>query len=99
MLTEIKRSDLRIVRELARGANDPGASFDQDGGPIGNGKGRLYVLLNQHDCDTGSANLDELFEDDADELWRKTCRGLIQHQDLRLTDQRPSNSKHLALAA
>lgn len=99
MVSEIKRSDLRIVRELARGANDPGASFDQDCGTIGYGKGRFYVLLNQHDCDTGSANLDELLEDDADELWRKTCRGLIQHQDLRRANQRPSNSEHLALAA
>jgi hypothetical protein len=99
MVSEIKRSDLRIVRELARGANNPGASFDQDCGTIGYGKGRLDVLLNQHDCDTGSANLDELFEDDADELWRKAGRGLIQHQDLRLPDQRSSNSEHLALAA
>ena len=99
MVSEIKRGDLRIVRELARGANNPGASFDQNCGTIGYGKGRLYVLLNQHDCDTGSANLDELLEDDADELGRETCRRLIQHQDLRLADQRPSNSEHLALTA
>jgi hypothetical protein len=99
MLSEIQRSDLRIIRELARGADDPGASFDQDGGTIGNGKGRLYVLLNQHDCDTGSANLDELLEYDAYKLWRKACGRLIQHQDLGFADQCPSNRQHLALAA
>jgi hypothetical protein len=29
-LPPTQRGDLRIVRELARGANNPGASFDQD---------------------------------------------------------------------
>ena len=56
-------------------------------------------MLDEQHGRSGALEVAHEFEDALDDLWRKTRRGLVEHQQARPRDQSAGDGQHLLLAA
>ena len=59
----------------------------------------MRILLNQQNREAVAAEADNEFEQPLDQEGRQSQRGFIEHHQLRLGQQCPTDREHLLLAA
>src|SRR6266567_9040280 len=94
-----KLSDARVGENRRRGVGDAGAAKLQHDAVVGDFQRALGVLLDHQHRDAAGTHLGQRREQFIDHQRREPDRGLVDHHQLRLEQQRARDLKDLLLAA
>src|SRR6187549_2081063 len=97
---QVGAAHLRIRTQRRGGVAQDDAAGLQHEAMAGDLQRKIGVLLHQQDGDAAAAvDLHDALEDGLHQQRRNAERGLIQHQEFRLSHQRTADGQHLLLAA